>query len=90
VDEIAQVGPGGSFIDRSFTAEHFRRELWFPRLLDRDYYQAWLDNGAPSLEDRCRERKEEIMRTHQPEAVSDEVRKTLGEIVSAAREDSSE
>ena len=43
--EIAAVGPGGSFIDRG-TARHFRRELWFPRLLDRDYYQAWRDAGA--------------------------------------------
>jgi len=43
---IAQTGPGGTFIDKPHTAEHFRRELWFPRLLDRDYYQAWLDAGA--------------------------------------------
>jgi trimethylamine--corrinoid protein Co-methyltransferase len=85
LDEIAEVGPGGTYIDRPFTAEHFRRELWFPRLLDRDYYQTWLDSGATSLEDRCRERKEEILRSHQPEPLSDDLDRALDEIVSAAR-----
>ena len=87
VDEIEQAGPGGSFIDRDFTAEHFRRELWFPRLLDRSYYQQWLDDGAPSLEYRCRQRKEEIFRTHRPEPVSEDLDRALDEITEAARRD---
>ncbi len=85
LDEVEAVGPGGTFIDRDHTARHFRNELWFPKLLDRDYYQAWLDKGAPSLEDRCRERKEHILRTHQPEPVSPELDRALGEIVASAR-----
>ena len=46
INEIAEVRCGGSFIDRMHTALHFRKELWFPKLLDRNYYQVWLDNGA--------------------------------------------
>ena len=87
LDEIIEVGPGGTFIDRPFTAEHFRRELWFPRLLDRDYYQTWLDAGAASLEDRCRERKEQILRSHQPEPLPDNLDRILTEITGAARSD---
>ena len=83
--EIEEVGPRGTFIDRMHTVEHFRRELWFPRLLDRDYYDAWLGKGGTSMEDRCCQRKEEILATHTPEPISGELDRTLGEIIAAAR-----
>ena len=85
LDVIDSVGTGGSFIDTDHTAEHFRRELWFPRLLDRQYYQAWLDAGASDMESRCRERKHEILRTHTPELISPELDRALDEIVDTAR-----
>jgi len=84
VDVIEEVGPGGTFINHMHTAEHFRKELWFPKLLDRDYYQAWLDDGAKSMEERCRQRKEEILKTHEVEPVSPELNKALKEICKAA------
>ena len=73
------------FLDRDHTVRHFRRELWFPTLLDRQYYQGWLESGALSTEDRCRQRKEDILRTHQPEPVSPELERALEEIVDAAK-----
>jgi trimethylamine--corrinoid protein Co-methyltransferase len=79
------AGPGGSFIDRVHTAEHFRKELWFPHLLDRDYYQSWLDLGAPSTEQRCRERRDEILRTHEIEPVAPELDRELDRIVASAK-----
>ncbi|MEA2062800.1 MAG: trimethylamine methyltransferase family protein [Gemmatimonadota bacterium] len=82
---IEEVGPGGNFIDTMHTVEHFRRELWFPKLLDREYYQAWLDNGGCSLEDRCLERKEKILAEHEPEPVSPDLERALDEIVAAAK-----
>lgn len=85
LDVIDESGPGGTFIDREHTAEHFRRELWFPRLLDRDYYQAWLDAGATSMQDRCRARKDEILRTHVPEPVSPDLDRAMAEIAAAAK-----
>jgi trimethylamine--corrinoid protein Co-methyltransferase len=83
--ETEAAGPGGTFIDREHTARHFRRELWFPKMLDRDYYQQWMDEGAKSLEERCAERKEGLLRTHQPEPVSEGLGRALDEIVEAAR-----
>ncbi len=83
--EIADAGPGGTFIDRAHTAEHFRKELWFPELLDRDYYQSWLDGGAKSTEQRCRERRDEILRTHEIEPVAPELDRELDRIVAAAK-----
>jgi trimethylamine--corrinoid protein Co-methyltransferase len=69
--EIEAVGPGGTYIDREHTVRHFRRELWFPRLLDREYYEAWRTRGGRTMEDRCRQRKEEILRAHRPEPMAE-------------------
>ena len=84
-DEIAAAGPGGTFIDREHTAAHFRRELWFPRLLDRNYYQAWHDAGGESTEERCRRRKQEILRAHRPEPLPRHLDRAISDIVAAAR-----
>ena len=85
IQEIQEVGPGGTFIDREFTAGHFRKELWFPKLLDRSYYQAWLESGAKNMAERCRQRKEEILRTHRPEPLTPELERGLNEIAASAK-----
>jgi trimethylamine--corrinoid protein Co-methyltransferase len=86
IAEIEAVVNGErSFLDREHTARHFRRELWFPTLLDRQYYQGWVDSGVPSTEERCRQRKEQILRTHQAEPVAPDLKHALDEIVEAAR-----
>lgn len=85
LDVIEEVGPGGTFIDNMHTVEHFRQELWFPRVLDRDYYETWLDKGALTVEDRCKHRKEHILASHTVEPVAPEVERALDEIVDAAK-----
>jgi len=85
VEIVEQVGPGGTFIDSEHTAKHFRRELWFPRLLDRNFYDAWAEMGKPDMAKRCRERRDELLASHRPEPVSDELSAELDRIVAAAR-----
>ena len=87
LDEIIEVGPGGRFIDREHTIRHFKKELWFPTLLDRRYYQQWLDSGAIGTEQRVRELRDKILRTHVPEPMSPELERALDEVVAAARRD---
>jgi len=87
LDEIDAVGPGGSFIAREHTVRHFRRELWFPRLLDRDYYDAWREAGATSMEERCRAQVQEILRTYRPEPLPDDLRRDIEQVVAAAERD---
>ena len=84
-EAIESVGPGGSFIYTDHTAEHFRKELWFPQLLDREYYQAWLDAGATSMQDRCHARKEEILRTHEPKPLDPQLGREFDRIVEVAK-----
>lgn len=85
LEEIDAAGPGGSFIDREHTARHFRKELWFPRVLDRSFYQAWMDIGAPTTEERCVRLAGEILRTHEPAPVDEPIARAIDAIALAAR-----
>lgn len=85
LDLVGRVGPGGNFIDTDHTTERFRGELWVPQLLDREFYQAWLDAGAVDTAVRCRARREEILREHRAEPISADLERNLDEIVNAAR-----
>jgi trimethylamine:corrinoid methyltransferase-like protein len=86
LEEIAVVAASGTtFLDRDHTLEHFRKELWVPTILDRQYYQGWLEGGAWSTEDRCHQRKQQILSSLQPEPLAAELAKSLDEIVCEAR-----
>ena len=87
VSELEEVGPGGTLIDRMHTAQHFRKELWFSNLLDRNYYQAWLDGGASDMQQRCKTMKTNILQNHQPEPLSEDTAKAIDKIVAAARKE---
>jgi trimethylamine--corrinoid protein Co-methyltransferase len=84
-DVIDQVGPGGSFIDTVHTVMRFRKELWQPRVLDREFYQAWKDAGAKTTEQRCSAAVAEILASHTPEPISDDLDSALRTICTDAR-----
>jgi trimethylamine--corrinoid protein Co-methyltransferase len=79
-----EAGVGGSFLPLMHTAQHFRQELWQPRVLDRDYYEAWRNAGAPGTEQRCRERREELLATHEVEPLPEDLDGELLGIIGAA------
>jgi trimethylamine--corrinoid protein Co-methyltransferase len=84
---VEEVGPGGTFLDQDHTAHHYRDELWFPALLDRQFYAAWESSGGKTMADRCREEKERLLGEHQPEPLPADVDKELERILAGAREE---
>jgi trimethylamine--corrinoid protein Co-methyltransferase len=87
LEVIEEVGPGGTFMDQEHTALNFRQELWFPRLLDREFYDAWQEGGARTMGLRCREEKERLLKEHQPEPLPDDTDKEVERILAGAREE---
>lgn len=65
VDEINQVGPGGSYLDSTSTLKRFR-EFWFPGLFDRKRRQEWLEKGGTTLGQRLNAKVKKIITNHQP------------------------
>ena len=46
-DVIKAVGPGGHFLDKDHTFDHFRTEFYQPHLSNRDDFVTWQANGSP-------------------------------------------
>ena len=80
----------GGFLGEEHTATHFRRELWFPRLLDRQFWQGWLDSGAKDLMTRCTEKKNRILSSLAIEPVDEKIDREMSRIVASARAELSE
>lgn len=86
INVMEEVGPKGTFLDKLHTVEHFRKELWFPKLLDRNFYDAWCDTGARSMEERCRARKKDMLRSRETEQIDENLAGELDKIVEAAKQ----
>ena len=85
VESIRRVGPGGNFLGDKHTFHHFR-ENWLPELSDFNSYENWSANGSKTMVDRARERIKQILETHSPEPVTDEVRERIEIVLRQARE----
>jgi trimethylamine--corrinoid protein Co-methyltransferase len=84
VDVIDRIGPGGNFLADDHTMNHYRREHWQPTLMDRWDYDTWAAQGQKTMADRIREKTREILSTHKPPQVSEEVKKEVAAILKAA------
>jgi trimethylamine--corrinoid protein Co-methyltransferase len=85
LEVLARARDTGSFLAEEHTVRHFRRELWFPQLLDRRFFQSWADDGKKDMAARCREMKDRILREHMPVPLDDGVCKAVDKLVEDAR-----
>jgi trimethylamine--corrinoid protein Co-methyltransferase len=63
LDLIDRVGPGGEFISQPETAKGFRKEIWMPRLMDRQPWSQWTNHSSRTMGERIRGRIREILET---------------------------
>jgi trimethylamine--corrinoid protein Co-methyltransferase len=63
-DVIKNVGPKGSFIRERHTLEHFRKEIWIPKITDRTFPEVWVKSGAKDLWVKAKEGVEKILKEH--------------------------
>jgi len=80
VPVIEAVGPAGHFLDQDHTLVHMR-ERWRGRLFGAETWEAWEEAGRPEPKDRARERAREIVASHEPLALPDDVAAELQAIV---------
>lgn len=83
LDEIDQVGPGGNFLASPHTKRHFR-QVWYPRLMDRQAYCDWIKSGQPTALQKAREVARQIIAEHRPLALPDDTVETLQALVAEA------
>jgi len=83
LDAIRKVGPNGTYLAEKHTRAHLG-EIWRPGVWDRTPYDAWLAAGKKGALENAEERAREILRTHAPEPLPDDVRSELRRLVAAA------
>jgi trimethylamine--corrinoid protein Co-methyltransferase len=74
-DVISKVGPGGSFLGLDHTLKHFRKEIWLKK------EPAILSSTGGSLLERAKEKVKEILSTHVPPQLEEDVRRELDHIL---------
>jgi trimethylamine--corrinoid protein Co-methyltransferase len=76
-DIIKDVGPGGHFLDKDHTLEHFRTELYQPQLSNRDDFFSWQENGSPLNIETAHKKYKEILETYEAPELPADVDKDL-------------
>ncbi len=84
LDVVDRVGPGGHFLADEHTVKHFRKEVWYPRLFEREFYENWVSNGEKTLFDRSNERVIDILENHEPEPLPGDIQERMRAIIARA------
>ncbi len=74
---IDQVGPGGNFLQAPHTFRHFKKESWFPTLMEREYIEKWEEKGSPSTKDKIKSKLTDILENHTPVPLGEHERSEL-------------
>jgi len=85
LDVIKEVGPGGEFVTHPHTYGHFR-DVWYPELLFRGGAEAWAASDQTVYEQRVRRRTQDLMETHEPVPLPEDVSEAIRAIVTRAEE----
>jgi trimethylamine--corrinoid protein Co-methyltransferase len=82
---IHDVGPGGEFVTHPHTLHHFQ-DVWYPDLLYRGGAKAWGEAGQLTFEQRVNARTRELIESHQPEPLPDDVVEQIDDSIRRAQE----
>lgn len=80
-DVIKAVGPGGHFLNEDHTLKHFRNQMWFPTVLDRNNRERWEADGAKDLGKRLNEKVLDILDNYEPQPLSESAQREIDSIV---------
>jgi len=81
-DVIKKVGPRGNFLREDHTVKHLRSgEYWQPQILYRSGYQMWKKKDYATLMDNARKRTADIIQSHHPKELSEDVKREIEKII---------
>jgi trimethylamine--corrinoid protein Co-methyltransferase len=75
----------GSFFAEEHTVRNFREELWFPDLLDRNFWENWYNAGKKDMMNRCKEKLDQIFKEHRTTPLDDSTLKDMDKLLKDAR-----
>jgi len=83
IDAITELGFSGEYLGHPSTKKHFKNEHLLPDIFPRESYESWFSRGQ--TEDQMAiHRVKEILNSHEPEPLPDDVIRELGKIMNDA------
>ncbi|MFX0048623.1 MAG: trimethylamine methyltransferase family protein, partial [Candidatus Hermodarchaeota archaeon] len=80
INEIIKVATESkNYLMLRHTAKNTRKELFVPKLIDRDRRGIWQRNGAKDIIERAREKVDSILETQKGPGISEEIEKNFQE-----------
>ena len=86
VDLIKEIGIGGHFLSERHTLDHLRSEQVQSTVIDRRVREDWTDLGSKSIIQSANEKAAELIRTHKPDPLPEDMAKELKRIVRSAEQ----
>ena len=86
VDVIHDVGPLKDFLAQKHTLKHMNTQSQ-PTLIDRRRRSKWQELGGTDMYERASARAREILETHEPDPLPQDVLETIRSIVDGAEEE---
>jgi len=68
-------------LSENHTLNYFRKECYFPKILDRTNYAGWEKLGRKTIDVRLKEKADEIIKAHKPEPIDGSVQKLIDKIL---------
>jgi trimethylamine--corrinoid protein Co-methyltransferase len=84
VDLIKKVGIGNNFLTQRHTLNHIETEQVQATIIDRRMRGAWEKRGSKSLIESANERADQLLKSHEPKPLPEDLVKELKRIVKSA------
>jgi len=84
VDLIKKVGIGNDFLAQRHTLKHLETEQVRATIIDRRMRGAWEKKGSKSLIQSANQKAAELLKTHEPKPLTEDLIKELKRIVKSA------
>ena len=70
----------GQYLTQQHTLNHFRQQIWQPKLMNRQTRTQWQQSGKNTAADRVSQQTIEILENHKPPQLEDKIMEDLERI----------
>jgi trimethylamine--corrinoid protein Co-methyltransferase len=81
IDKFEDFSAETQFLSMPHTKQWYKKEHTYPKISDRDTYEAWVSLGKKTMDDRAAEEVEKILRTNRPDLIDGGAKKDLEKII---------